>query len=84
MLLLSPGIPIVPHLLAATHQDDLDDEVFLVGALQPVILWGPRGQVRGRLGLPVGTGDLPPQGPGSRDLSMKGVPMSLSQIASFL
>lgn len=38
MLLSSPVIPTVPHLLAATHQDDLDDEVFLVGALQPVIL----------------------------------------------
>lgn len=31
------------RLLAATHQDDFDDEVLLVGALQPVILWGPRG-----------------------------------------
>lgn len=38
MLLSSPVIPTVPHLLAATHQDDLDDEVFLVSALQPVIL----------------------------------------------
>lgn len=37
-----PKSPTVPHLLAATHQDDLDDEVLLIGTFQPVIFWGPR------------------------------------------
>ena len=39
----APHRALAARLLAATHQDDFDDEVLLVGALQPVILWGPRG-----------------------------------------
>lgn len=52
----------MPRLLAATHQNNLDNEVLLVGALQPVILWGSKGRVKGRPGVPVGIGDLPPGG----------------------